>query len=282
MSARSILYVQQSTGGGSATGLVDMVAGRGPLAVRARRAVLRRNPFCERYRDAGARVRVLDARRPRSWAAAGPVRGAAHRCAHQRPQRRQPGAAPGPAHGAAHRQGDPGGGPDLVHHNDNPRGDRASILAGRMAGRLPQVATFGSCRRTSGPWTEAAGFVADRFVFVSEAVRRQFVEPSGGGATGRVVYDPSTSARFGNGRPGRPNASGRSSAFRRNGAGLRASAGWSRGRARRCSSGPSPRWHAAMVSCTRSWSEKRRRDPRAGRTWNRCTIWRESWEWNRG
>ncbi len=62
MSARRILYVQQSPGGGSATGLADMVAGLDKSAIRARRAVLRRSPFCDRYREAGADVRVLETR----------------------------------------------------------------------------------------------------------------------------------------------------------------------------------------------------------------------------
>lgn len=159
----------------------------------------RESEACDRYREAGARVRVLQATegdvvRPLP----GGVRKATSslRDVHglrvvNRVLRRDVPLARRIA--AVIREVDP----DLVHHNDNPRGDRASILAARWVG-APQVAHVRFMPRYFRPVDRLLTGFVDRFVFVSEAVRRHFLDALGEPPyAGDVVYDAFDLVRFG-------------------------------------------------------------------------------------
>ncbi len=204
MSARRILYVQQSPGGGSATGLADMVAALDKSRFEPVVLCYRRSAACDRYREAGADVRVLEATEGEVVAplpgsvrkATSPLRGHHGLSVVNRVLRRD---LPMARHIAKVIRDV---GPDLVHHNDNPRGDRASILGARLVG-LPQVAHVRFMPRYFRPVDRVLTGFVDRFVFVSEAVRRHFLDTLGGRSyRGEVVYDSFDLARFGNVAPG--------------------------------------------------------------------------------
>jgi len=163
----------------------------------------RRSDACDRYREAGAEVRVLEATEgevvtplPGSVRkAASPLRGLHGLRVVNRVLRRD---LPMARHIAAVIRDVE---PDLVHHNDNPRGDRASILGARLVG-LPQVAHVRFMPRYFRPVDRVLTRFVDRFVFVSEAVRTHFLDALGGRSyRGEVVYDSFDLARFGNVAP---------------------------------------------------------------------------------
>ncbi|MDP2529432.1 MAG: glycosyltransferase [Candidatus Palauibacterales bacterium] len=190
--ARRILFVQQPNGGGSATGLVDLLRALDRSRIQPVVLCYQPNRFCERYREAGARVRVLEATesdvvRPlpaRVGGAVEPLRSVHGLRAVNRLVRRDLPMARRIA--GVIREEDPA----LVHHNDNPRGDRASILAGRMAG-VPQVCHVRFLPEYFRPVDRLLGTCVDRFVFMSEAIARQYESAVGGSrGKGSVVYDP--------------------------------------------------------------------------------------------
>lgn len=80
--------------------------------------------------------------------------------------------------------------PDLVHHNDNPRGDRASILAAWMEG-VPQICHVRFTDTLYAPVDRFVARTADRLIFMSKWIR-DTVEAELGGVVdeGEVVYDP--------------------------------------------------------------------------------------------
>jgi glycosyltransferase involved in cell wall biosynthesis len=164
----------------------------------------RRSDACDRYREAGAEVRVLEATErevvtplPGSVRkATSPLRGHHGLRVVNRVLRRD---LPMARHIAAVIREV---GPDLVHHNDNPRGDRASILGARLVG-LPQVAHVRFMPRYFRPVDRVLVRFVDRFVFVSEAVREHFLDTLGERSVqGEVVYDSFDLARFGSVEPG--------------------------------------------------------------------------------
>lgn len=196
---RRILYVQQPTGGGSATGLADMIAALDKNRFRPVVLCYQDSQACDRYRVAGADVRILEAKQadvvtplPGSLRKATSVLQGHHglRTVNRVLRRDLPLAR---RIAAAIRVE----APDLVHHNDNPRGDRASIIAAKMMG-LPQVAHVRFMPRYFKPVDRLLTSFVDRFVFMSEAIRQHFLDGLGGRPyPGEVVYDSIDLALFG-------------------------------------------------------------------------------------
>lgn len=197
--AGRILYVQQPNGGGSATGLVDMLRVLDRSRFEPVVLCYEPNPFCERYREEGARVRLLETReaevvRPLPAPVGGavePLRSVHGLRAVNRLVRRDLPMARRIADVIRQEA------PVLVHHNDNPHGDRASILAGRMVG-LPQVCHVRYLPKYFRPVDRLLGSWVDRFVFMSEAIALQYESAVGGSRDkGSVVYDPFDFEGFG-------------------------------------------------------------------------------------
>jgi glycosyltransferase involved in cell wall biosynthesis len=69
-------------------------------------------------------------------------------------------------------------GPDLVHHNDNPRADRASIIAARMV-RVPQVCHVRYQRGYYRPLDRLLSAWVAHYIFVSQSVEQAFHEAVG-------------------------------------------------------------------------------------------------------
>jgi glycosyltransferase involved in cell wall biosynthesis len=79
---------------------------------------------------------------------------------------------------------------DLVHNNDNPRGDRASILAAHLC-RVPQVSLIRYTPSYYRPLDARLARYSERLVAVSRYARDHFVENVGRVSTPiEVVYDP--------------------------------------------------------------------------------------------
>jgi glycosyltransferase involved in cell wall biosynthesis len=190
-----ILYVQAAGGGGSGTGLHQLLRTLDHEQFEPIVLVYERTPQCDDFSTAGARVVVLN---EVSNAAAvrglpGKVRRGRIRAPEWRSVRRLVARDVGLARRIlpivrAERI-------DLVHHNNQPPGNRPSILAARWA-RVPQVAHVRFLPR----YALADRFVArsvDRFVFVSQAVQLHATAGLGRATNrGQVVYDPFDFAAF--------------------------------------------------------------------------------------
>ena len=196
-----ILYVQRPNGGGSATGLYDMV--RGLDRERFEPVVLfyQQNDFCEAFRGLGAQVIVLGRDRTSSRPLPAPLRGVAgglrdgSRAVKQLsrlvrsdwPLARRIARQIKSEH------------IDLVHNNDNPRGDRPSMIAARLVG-VPQVSHVRFLPDYFRPIDRRLAKFVDFFIYMSNAIEQQYRTEVGVPAhKGKVIYDPFDFASFGNG-----------------------------------------------------------------------------------
>ena len=195
-----ILYVQRPNGGGSATGLYDMV--RVLDRERFEPVVLfyQQNDFCEAFRELGAHVMVLSGRtgaRPLPALVSGAVGGLRDSSNAVRQVNRLIRSDWPLARRIARlikREHI-----DLVHNNDNPRGDRASMIAARLAG-VPQVSHVRFLPDYFRPIDRRLATFVDFFIYVSTAVEQQYRTEIGVPAwKGKVIYDPFDFASFGNG-----------------------------------------------------------------------------------
>lgn len=195
---RRVLYIQQPPGGGSAASLRDTITALDKDRFEPVVLCYHSGEAVDRYRDAGAAVRVLGATEDQVvhplpqplTAVAGGFRRRHGVKAINRLLRRD---LPLARHiASAIRDADP----DLVHHNDNPRGDRASILAASWIG-LPQVGHVRFMPRYFRPLDRTLVRLVDRFIFVSEAVQQHFVaELDRKNEVDRVLYNPFDLSRF--------------------------------------------------------------------------------------
>lgn len=164
----AVLYVQRPGGGGSATGLYELVR-----ALDRRRLVPHvlfhePNRYVEEFRRLGVTVHVLNPPAHRLW----PV---AFRIARLI---RDEGIA-------------------LVHHNNNPGANRPSILAASLAG-VSQVAHV-RFLRSYGRMDRWLARRIDRFVYMSRAIEeRTRAELHVAADRGVVLYDPFDLNRFAN------------------------------------------------------------------------------------
>lgn len=187
---RRVLYVQKPSGGGSMTGLLDTV--RALDADRFEPVVLfyRDNRYRDAFRELGAEVRVLNGRtsaRPLpgsvKGAAAGLKKARVLRDLNSLLRREWP---------QARRIADliRSAGIDLVHHNQNPRGNRASVVAARLA-RVPQVCHVRTLTPYSWPLDRWLATWIDRFIYMSTAIETQCrAELKVPEEKGQVIYDP--------------------------------------------------------------------------------------------
>lgn len=172
------------------TGLLDMVRLMGQSRIEPIVLFYRDNPHIDRFRALGAEVVVL-----RDAGAASPLpAGAAETI---RPLKRV--RAIKELNRLLRRDRHLAGSirehlrelePDLVHHNDNPRGDRASILAAWLEG-MPQVCHVRFADTLYAPVDRFVARTADRLIFVSEWIK-ETVDTELGRIVddGEVVYDP--------------------------------------------------------------------------------------------
>lgn len=197
MTAR-ILYVQQPDGGGSATGLYDLV--RTLDRARYEPVVLfyQDNDYREAFSELGAEILVLGGT-PTARPLPETVRSAVSALRRQRGAARQfsrlirrdwPLARR--IAGIIRTQD-----VDLVHNNDNPRGDRASMIAARLAG-VPQVSHVRFLPRYYPPIDRWLARLVDYFIYMSVAIEEHYRSATKVPAErGKVVYDPFDFAAFG-------------------------------------------------------------------------------------
>ncbi|MCG8468620.1 MAG: glycosyltransferase, partial [Gemmatimonadetes bacterium] len=186
---RRIMFVQRPAGGGSMTGLIDVI--RALDRDRYEPVVLsyqRDTGYESTFRSLGATVETLG--RPPKRARAKRTQG------HEVPPRR-------PLLHAGKRlarfdiptgrmiaRAIRAGSIDLVHNHDNPRGDRPSILAARWAG-VPQVCHVRYTPSYYAPLDRTLSRIVDRYLPVSEAVRSHMDENVGRlHAPVEILYDP--------------------------------------------------------------------------------------------
>lgn len=187
-----VLYVQKPRGGGSATGLYDLVRLLNRDRFEAVVLFYYTNRYCQAFRDLGARVIVLE-------------------------DGLEPGESAGPGAGATFRSGSghtdvshriarltgvrwnrtrhiseiaQRESVDLVHHNNNPAANRDSILGAWLAG-VKQVAHVRFLRDYSRVVDPILSSRVAAFVFMSRAIGDQCASSLGiGPDRGQVVYDP--------------------------------------------------------------------------------------------
>lgn len=199
-SRRRVLYVQRPSGGGSATGLHDMILALDHTRYEPIVLCYRPNEFCDRFANAGARVIVLEngdrtvspVPSTVKHVAGGLRKRHGFRVLNRLVRRDLPVARRIASIIREQRV-------DLVHHNDNPRGDRASIIAARLAG-VPQIGHVRFLADYFKPVDWVLSRFVDYFVYMSLAIERQYRNAVGvPGEKGRVVYDPFDFESLGNG-----------------------------------------------------------------------------------
>lgn len=77
---------------------------------------------------------------------------------------------------------------DLVHHNNSLPGNRASIMAAKMAG-VPQVCHV-RMLHAFGFWERLLARSVKAFIYMSSAIERHYVKLGIPKSQGRVIYDP--------------------------------------------------------------------------------------------
>jgi glycosyltransferase involved in cell wall biosynthesis len=196
---KRILYVQRPNGGGTATGLYDLVRTLDTSLYEPVVLFYRANRFCERFRHLGARVLVLEgptSARPLP----GPIRGVVSglRTSRRLKQLNRLVRNDWPlARRIARliRQE----AVDLVHHNDNPRADRASIIAARLAG-MPQICHVRALGEYFRPIDRRLSSWVSSYIYMSRVIERHWRDAIGIAADrGEVVYDPFDFTALGDG-----------------------------------------------------------------------------------
>lgn len=195
-----ILYVQRPDGGGSATGLRDLI---GSLDRRRYEPVVllyRDGPYREAFRAAGAEVLLLEGSHPRSARRTSRGRGQVKSRRGRVPvairpvvrlflRRELPIARRMAAILRGHEI-------DLVHHNNNPHANRASVLATALAG-LPQVCHVRFLAHYRSRVDRILSQRVDRFIYMSEAIAKQCRgDLRLSRRRGAVIYDPFDFTRY--------------------------------------------------------------------------------------
>lgn len=209
-----ILYVQKPTGGGSATSLFELVRCLDPDRYETVILFHRASPYADRFRELGLRVLVLGGARRRGAAGSAPATPDRHGPAVDGPPGDEdaPAAEDAASTGSLHnlarlvRSDWPAAkriarlirteGIDVVHHNNNPSANRASILAAALA-RVPQIGHVRYFARYFPPIDRILARPVDHFLFASAAVRDHCVRGIGAPAErGDVVHEPFDVERF--------------------------------------------------------------------------------------
>lgn len=186
-----VLFAVRFDGGGSITGLHDLV--RGLDRDRYEPVVLfyEDSPWAERFEALGARVRILQPRRqpeafPRAFVSQ--RRKLRNRLRFVRETDRLLRRTWPLARRIARVVREEGA--DLVYHNDNPRAHRASILAGILA-RRPQICHARSFTEYYRPIDRGLSLGVDLYLHMSRAIEAQVLRDVGVPARkSRVLYDP--------------------------------------------------------------------------------------------
>jgi len=199
-----VLYVQKPKGGGSATGLYELVRCLDRDRVDPTVLFYEPNEYCDAFAELGAKVLVLND------GPGAPGNGSARLSSSL-------GRLMTPSHGLgqfkrlvrldwplARRIAEVirAEEVDLVHNNDNPRGDRASMIAARMA-HVPQVSHVRFLPQYYRPIDHRLARFVKFFIYMSEAIEEHYRNEVGVPASmGRVIYDPFDLDTFRNGVQG--------------------------------------------------------------------------------
>ena len=207
-----VLYVQRPTGGGSTTGLLDLIRSLDRSRVEPTVLFFGENRYRERFEALDVAIRTLDM--PSKPPVASDT-GSASALADARsvetvawPEASLHGKGSGPAKHSLGRElrrlvrrelplarriaGEiRAGGYDLVHTNDNPRGDRSIIMAAGLA-RIPSVSHVRFIHQFSRLIDGTLSHWVNRYVYMSEAIRETFEQDVGRPMDGSVIYDPLT------------------------------------------------------------------------------------------
>lgn len=191
---RRILYVQRPRGGGSNESLYELV--RCLDRSRFEPVILIHEPDSDTARYEALGVRVIGAWGGVVRSDARAVAGMAGRitASHRPAPPRTSRSARWPSMGAslvwriARRIRTEG--IDLIHHNNNLRVNRMSILAGRLA-RVPQVCHTRMLKRYSWLTDARIAALVDAFIYISHAVAQDVERQLGVRRTrGRIIHDP--------------------------------------------------------------------------------------------
>ena len=77
---------------------------------------------------------------------------------------------------------------DLVHHNNSLPGNRATIMAAKMAG-VPQISHV-RILHNFGMWERHLAQSVDKFIYMSSAIEKHYLERGIPAEQGQVIYDP--------------------------------------------------------------------------------------------
>lgn len=199
-----VLYVQRPRGGGSATGLYELVRGLDTGRIEPIVLCYERNVYCESFAELGAKVLVLNDGPPADRKGPKGLRGSLSRLAQHSRAIKQINRLIRHDWPVARMIAEliRSEEVDLVHNNDNPRGDRASMIAARLAG-VPQVSHVRFFPDYFRPIDRRLAEFVDFFVYVSTAIEEHYRAEVGVPAyKGQVIYDSLDIAAFGGGEGG--------------------------------------------------------------------------------